>query len=87
MCPTWFLSACFVNFPFVVSRKKDRTQCFYRNYGKSHLAEAQQEQISPSQDMCTRVTSRGPIKGRDDKRHLSVVSLSSSPGDDGCQLG
>lgn len=56
-------------------RKKERIQSFYSAYGKLYLAKAQHEQISPSQDVCTNATSRGPIKGRDDKGHLSVVSL------------
>lgn len=57
----------------VVSRKKQRSPSFYSNYGKKYLA--QHEHISPSQNMCTNATSTGPTKGRDDRGHLSVVSL------------
>lgn len=58
---------------FVVLRKTERLQPFYSNYGEQYLA--RHEQISPSQNMCTYATSTGSIMGRDDRGHLSVVSL------------
>lgn len=69
-----FVVCLFCSF-FVCCRKTERIQSFYGNYGMLYLAKAQHEHISPSLDMCANVTSRGPMKGRDDKGHLSVVSL------------